>query len=151
MPLPNPPLPQHAASAIVEHEGRLLLVKRRNPPAADLFAFPGGRCEPGETPAEAALRELREETGIEGRLPLPFAVYDLNGENDAPGASTHFLLTVFTVKLAGPSEVLAGDDAVEAGWFGLSEIDQLVVPASVRECVDRIAAERGWIRAEERT
>ena len=56
--------PRLASSAIVERDGRFLLVRRRNPPAADLFAFPGGRAEPGETPEETAVRELFEETGL---------------------------------------------------------------------------------------
>ncbi|MFN3441149.1 MAG: NUDIX domain-containing protein, partial [Rhizobium rosettiformans] len=55
-------MPRLASSAIVERAGRFLLVRRGNPPAADLYAFPGGRSEPGETPEETALRELFEET-----------------------------------------------------------------------------------------
>ena len=64
--------PRLASSAIVERDGRFLLVRRRNPPAADLFAFPGGRAEPGETPEQTAIRELFEETGLLGREPRLF-------------------------------------------------------------------------------
>jgi 8-oxo-dGTP diphosphatase len=39
--------PQAASSAILERDGRFLLIRRMNPPSADLFAFPGGRAEPG--------------------------------------------------------------------------------------------------------
>ena len=66
-----------ASSAIVERSGRFLLVRRGNPPAANLFAFPGGRAEPGETPAETALRELQEETGVIGRNPQLFETVEL--------------------------------------------------------------------------
>src|SRR5262249_44037222 len=47
-----------ASSAILERDGRFLLVLRRNPPSADMYAFPGGRGEPGEMPEETALREF---------------------------------------------------------------------------------------------
>ena len=56
--------PQLASSAILERDGRYLLVRRANPPSADMYAFPGGRAETGETPAETAVREFHEETGI---------------------------------------------------------------------------------------
>ena len=66
-----------ASSAILERDGRYLLVRRANPPAADMFAFPGGRAEPGETPEETAIREFREETGLDVARPRLFATYDL--------------------------------------------------------------------------
>lgn len=137
------PVPQAAASAIVESDGRLLLVKRRNPPAADLYAFPGGRSEPGETPEDTALRELLEETGIKGHKPRLFAFYDLKGEGDAPGTATHFLLSVFRVEMSERCEVAAADDALEAAWFAIDDIRRLPVPASVLECVERLALELG--------
>ena len=85
-----------ASSAIVERSGRFLLVRRGNPPAANLFAFPGGRAEPGETPAETALRELQEETGVIGRNPQLFETVELLPE---PGvAGSHYLLSVFRVE-----------------------------------------------------
>lgn len=135
------PRPRLAASAIVERDGELLLVKRRNPPAADLYAFPGGRSEPGETLEETALRELFEETGLRGRHPKLFAFYDLKGEGDAAGMSTHFHLSVFRVEIAEIGEISAGDDAAEAAWFPIWNIADLPTPASVRECVERLILE----------
>lgn len=134
--------PKLAASAIVERDGQLLLVKRRNPPAADLYAFPGGRSEPGETLEETALRELFEETGVRGLRPTLFAFYDLKGEGDAVGITTHFHLSVFRVEIAANTVVSAGDDAAEAAWFPFEAIADLPLPASVRECVDRLILEQ---------
>jgi 8-oxo-dGTP pyrophosphatase MutT (NUDIX family) len=65
-------LPTAASSAILERDGRFLLVLRRNPPSADMYAFPGGRAEAGETPDDTALREFEEETGIKARNPRIF-------------------------------------------------------------------------------
>ena len=45
-------------------DGRLLLVRRRNEPGRGLWSVPGGRVEPGETDAQAVIREMVEETGL---------------------------------------------------------------------------------------
>lgn len=132
-----PSFPQAASSAILEREGRFLLIRRRNPPSADLFAFPGGRAEPGETPEETALREFFEETGIAARNPILFATYDLNGDRDD---SRHFFLSVFLVEADVGIEAIASDDAADPGWYSVEEIRTLPVPASVLECAERLAA-----------
>jgi 8-oxo-dGTP diphosphatase len=130
--------PRLASSAIVERAGRFLLVRRGNPPAANLYAFPGGRAEPGETPADTALRELEEETGVVGRNPRLFETYELLPE---PGvAGSHYLLSVFRVEADDNSLVEARSDAVDAGWFLPEEIEDLPVPPSVRECLVKLAA-----------
>ncbi|NTE85915.1 NUDIX hydrolase [Agrobacterium rubi] len=132
------PLPQPASSAIVRRGDRLLLVRRINAPSQDIFAFPGGRGEPGETPEETALRELEEETGIVARHPQLFATYDLPS-HDADGQLTsHFFLSVYTVEADAEAAVLAADDAAEAGWYTLADIRRLPAPDSVVECAERL-------------
>ncbi|MQW01325.1 NUDIX domain-containing protein [Sinorhizobium medicae] len=128
--------PQRASSAILERNGRYLLVRRANPPSADMYAFPGGRAEPGETPAETALRELAEETGIEARNPVLFEAYDLPGKGPE---ERHFLLSVFTVEADPDSVAVACDDAAGLGWFTREEIFDLPIPESVRDCVEKLA------------
>ncbi|SMD07564.1 NUDIX domain-containing protein [Rhizobium sp. RU36D] len=133
--------PRPASSAIVERNGRYLLIRRRNPPAADLYAFPGGRAEPGETPAQTAIRELLEETGLVGTNPRLFATYDLKPETEGR-ADMHFFLSVFLVDVVGRDEAIADSDAADAGWYSLDEICTLPVPPSVRECAERLASAR---------
>jgi 8-oxo-dGTP diphosphatase len=67
-----------AACALVDADGRVLIAQR--PPGkqlAGLWEFPGGKVEPGETPEECLIRELREEIGVETKVaclaPLTFA------------------------------------------------------------------------------
>jgi len=126
-------LPQPASSAIIKRGDRLLLVRRINPPSQDMFAFPGGRGEPGETPADTALRELQEETGIVARHPRLFASRDSAGQ-----LTSHLLLSVFLVDADEQAAALAADDAADAGWFTLEEIRRLPAPESVVECAERL-------------
>ena len=60
------PLP--VASAVAVRDGRFLLIKRRLEPGKGTWSFPSGFIEEGESPAEACLRELREETGLSGTI-----------------------------------------------------------------------------------
>ena len=130
-------MPRLASSAIVERAGRYLLVRRGNPPAADLYAFPGGRAEPGETPAETALRELFEETGLIGRNPRLFETVELLPETGVSGS--HFMLSVFQVDADDQQHAQAQSDALEAEWFLPQEILDLPIPESVRDCIVRLA------------
>lgn len=130
-------MPRLASSAIVERAGRYLLVRRGNPPAANLYAFPGGHAEPGETPEETALRELFEETGLTGRNPRLFETVELLPEAGVTGS--HFLLSVFQVDADDVTLALAQSDALEAGWFLPEEVLALPIPESVRSCVLRLA------------
>lgn len=127
-----------ASSAILERDGRYLLVRRANPPAADMYAFPGGRAEPGETPPETAIREIREETGLDVTRPRLFATYDL--ETRAPDGSlqSHYFLSVFLVDACDAREAVAADDAADLGWYSLDEIRGLNVPESVLDCIARL-------------
>ncbi len=118
------------------------MIRRRNPPAADLFAFPGGREEPGETPEETALREFFEETGIRAYDPKLFATYDVKTEDEEGKIQSHFFLSVFTVSADRNVIALAADDAADQGWYSLEEIRDLPVPPSVLDCVERLAALR---------
>ncbi|MDX3927313.1 MAG: NUDIX domain-containing protein [Shinella sp.] len=131
-----------ASSAILERGGRYLLVRRSNPPAADMYAFPGGRGEAGETPAQTALRELAEETGIFAANPRLYATYDLPGETKEGRGAVHFFLSVFKVEADASAVAVAADDAADIGWYTAAEIIDLPVPESVRDCIARLEADR---------
>lgn len=101
----------------------VLLVQRRNPPDAGLWGYPGGKIEPGETIAEAAVRELQEETGVVGRphallTPLDILRRDQNGE-----LLFHFiLLPVWCEWMSGTPS--AASDALAVDWFAVPRLGQ---------------------------
>lgn len=109
------PTARAASSAILERNGRFLLVLRRNPPSADMYAFPGGRAEPGEAPEQTALREFHEETGISARNPRLFSTYELKTHAADGSVNSHFLLSVFRVDADEDAVAEAADDAVALG------------------------------------
>ena len=108
--------PEVCVGAIAVDEGRLLLVRRGRGPAAGEWSIPGGRVEQGETLAEAVVRELAEETGVEG-------VCDrLVGWVERIGSDYHFVILDFAVTVLDPRDPEAGTDAAEAAWVPLEEV-----------------------------
>jgi ADP-ribose pyrophosphatase YjhB (NUDIX family) len=117
-----------AVSVAVVRGGTVLLVKRGRAPSQGLYAYPGGKVEPGETLAAAAARELLEETGLEatGYRPLRDIHIDGSGENHA----VDYLLTVFGAAYAG-GEPVASDDAETAAFYTLSEMTDMPLAGDV--------------------
>jgi ADP-ribose pyrophosphatase YjhB (NUDIX family) len=130
-----------AVSAIVRRGEHFLLVLRANPPAQNMYAFPGGRVNPDEDARAAAMRELAEETGIIATEARAYATYDLTADRqpDEP----HYHLTVFEMTEPGTIEPVAMDDAAALGWYQISETRQLSMPPSMHACFEKLAAGRG--------
>ena len=127
-----------AVSVALERDGKYLLVLRANPPAQHMYAFPGGRVDPGESLEKAALRELAEETGLQATNPRAFAEFDLSRDAGNTAGHPGFLLTVFLADDPG-GEAIALDDAKAVGWFTPDEIRELTVPQSMLICMDMLA------------
>ena len=118
----SPARPIAATIAAVIRDGQVLLVRRANPPDAGRWAFPGGKIEQGETIPDAAIRELREETGVRAKALGVFTAVDDFDRDDGGTLRRHFILIAVLCRwVAG--EPVAGDDARDARWFGLEELD----------------------------
>jgi 8-oxo-dGTP diphosphatase len=110
--MPKPKTPLLTADCVVfDRDGRLLLIRRKNPPFKGKHALPGGFVDIGETIEQAALRELKEETGIDGKIIRMIGVYS-EPKRDPRGhtVSAAFLIRPRSTKVQG------GDDA-EAAEF----------------------------------
>ena len=112
-----------AGAVVRDARGRILLIRRGTEPGRGLWSVPGGRVEPGETTAEAAVRETREETG------LSVVVDGLAGTVERAG--THGVVYVIDDHVAtpapgaDPADVRAGDDADEVRWVYVDQLADL--------------------------
>lgn len=101
----------------------VLLVKRAKPPITWQWSIPGGGQELGETTREAALRELKEETGVDAELIGLIDVIDTVREDEDGCIQFHYTLVDFAaVWTAG--EPVADDDVSDAEWASLSELEE---------------------------
>jgi 8-oxo-dGTP diphosphatase len=105
--------------AIAVDADRLLMIRRGHGPAAGQWSVPGGRVEPGELLAEAVVRELTEETGVEG------VCGGLVGWVERFELDDHYVILDFRVEVLEGTAPIAGDDAAEARWVPLMDVAEL--------------------------
>jgi len=129
------PAPVPAVGVVCLRGDSVLLIRRGTPPRQGEWSLPGGRIEPGERAVDAALRELREETGIEAEITGLIDVVD----GLFPEAGRHYVLIDYAARwLSG--EPVAGDDAAEARFVTLGEVDTLIAWSESRRII-RMAAD----------
>lgn len=109
---------------VVWHGERVLLVRRSKPPRMGHWSLPGGAQRLGETIAEAARREVKEEAGLEIVLGDVVAAVDLI-ERDRQGRIRYHYTLIDFVAEAENSALNPGSDAADARWFGLAEVEAL--------------------------
>ena len=134
-----PARPFLAASVAVFRDGLVLLAERAVPPGARRFSLPGGLVEPGETIREAALRELREETGVEAEI-VAFNEHVEVIERDAESrVAAHFVVASFVARwVAG--EATTGPEALRTLWVAPDRTDGLATTPQLPRILRRAAA-----------
>jgi len=100
-------------------EGEILLIKRKIEPCKGKWALPSGFMELEESPVEAALRELAEETGLKGKLKRLLGVYPNNSEIHG-----YLVTIIYETEIIG-GNLCAGDDAEEAKFFTVNQLPPL--------------------------
>lgn len=120
-------------AVVFDDDGRILLIRRGNPPAQGQWSLPGGRVEPGEGAEAAVLRELNEETGLYGSVDRHV------GEvvRDAPDGSI-YVISDYLVRVSGAAAPRAGDDALDVGWYDVDALEALDTSPGLLDAL------RGW-------
>ncbi len=103
--------PTPAAGAVILEAGKILLVKRSIDPGKGDWCIPAGFCEWTEHPQQTAIREIKEETGLEIKIT---GLFDIFMGMDDP--RTHAVLVLYLANIVG-GELCAGDDADDAQYF----------------------------------
>jgi 8-oxo-dGTP diphosphatase len=112
--MPKKDHPQVGVAVVIERDGRVLLVKRKNAHGAGSWAVPGGHLEFGEMLEECAIRETREEVGID-ISGVRFAAIT----NDIfPEKGSHYItIWMHTASSVGEPCIAAAREVGEVGWF----------------------------------
>lgn len=119
---PRPMVTVDVAVLRLDKEPEILLVQRKDPPHAGMWALPGGFMEMDETLKEAARRELQEETAIKAGELIRFDTYDKPGRDPRGRTITQVFVMIWNQEMGSPQ---AGSDARALAWHVLTELPEL--------------------------
>lgn len=126
----NPPqqFPILAASVCLRRGPDVLLIQRGNEPGRGKWAFPGGKVHWGESTAQAALRELHEESGLRATIGPLIGLYEVIQP------TYHFAIACYFA--SSPHGYLrAGTDAADARWVNINDISSLPLASNIVEAI----------------
>lgn len=130
-----PDRPIVGAGMLVIENGKILLIKRKNEPNKGLWSIPGGMVKLGESPEEAAVREFREETGLEAVVENLLGVFNVVVKDDLGRIKYHYIVIDYLGKVVG-GILRPGSDVVDAKWFHLEELDKINTSITVNKAVN---------------
>jgi ADP-ribose pyrophosphatase YjhB (NUDIX family) len=146
-----PTAPLVGVGAVIVRDGSVLLVQRGTEPALGRWSIPGGLIEVGEALAEAVVREVREETGLDVE---PVELIELLDRihRDGNRIRYHYVIADYLCRVAGGTLKAASDAAAvrwvePEEWNRLDAENQAVEGALVLDPVTVRVIEAGWQRA----
>ncbi len=132
-----PDKPILAVGGIIKSEGKILLVKRKNPPDKDLWSIPGGAVETGETLFQAVQREIKEECGVSVNNGKIIAIIDKIYRRREKIQYHYCIVDFLFEKFEGYP--VSGSDALSLKFFDFKEIlKSRNIPQSVKQLVIKI-------------
>jgi mutator protein MutT len=134
-----PAQPVVSVGAVIVDDGRVLLIKRGQPPLQGRWSLPGGVVELGETLQEALVREVREETGLDVEVgPVVEVLERIEREDDAR-VEYHYVIIDYRCRVRG-GRLACGSDAADAQWVAASDIPSFGVTTAVAGVVHKALA-----------
>lgn len=133
-----------AAGLVLDGCGRVLLVRRAIAPHRGSWALPAGFQEHDEEPAATAVREVREEAGLEVEALRLLELVYVPDDPRKPTNLAVYLCRPLGVPSAGCGAPRAGDDASAAEWFALDRLPEPLGFESTRRILERLAAAGGY-------
>lgn len=137
---PECPIPGVAALTLKDR--MVLLVERGKAPARGLWGLPGGAVEVGETTEEAVAREVLEETNVVVKPVELLTVFNSINRDEDDKVRTHFILFEYLCEYVS-GDVVAGDDAPEARWVSIDDLDSVNIMKFTRDFIEKVFTERG--------
>jgi 8-oxo-dGTP diphosphatase len=126
-----PDQPLVGVGAVVISEGKILLEKRKNEPGKGKWSIPGGLVDLGESPEQAVIREVKEETCLEVDAPRHIDVVSDVSLDENGKIKYHFVIIDYLVTLRR-GEVKAASDADALKWVPFSEVEAFDLTRSFR-------------------
>jgi len=128
--------PRCGTSAAIFRGREVLLVERGKGELQGFWSLPGGHIEPGEPARAAALREVREETGVTAELAGLVDIHEVMRRDAAGGLLAHYVIIVWYGRWVD-GEPVAGSDAATARFVPLDAIDTLPLTEAAPDFVRR--------------
>lgn len=134
----NPGRPILAVSLAVFREGKVLLATRTQAPAKDVWSLPGGKVESGETLEEAAIREMREETGVTAEIIAFNRHVEVIRKNGDGAIAHHFVIASFVGRWIS-GEARPGPEAGAVMWADPFDMQLPMATPQLTDVVRRAA------------
>jgi mutator protein MutT len=131
-----PDRPYVGVGAVIVHEGRVVLVKRRFEPLAGKWSIPGGAVEVGETLEACVAREMLEETGLRVDVGPVIEVFDRIMRDEERRVRYHFVLIDYLCWPAGGA-LQAGSDVEEAIWADAALLAEYALTEKAMSVIER--------------
>ncbi len=134
---------EHSAGGVLVRDGKVLLIRTENLRGEEVWTFPKGLLEPGESPREAALREVFEETGFEAEIVRPLGATEYWFTRQ--GKRVHKRVDWFLMR---PLKQVKAPDWEVGGieWVGLAEAERRLRYKSDRDLLRRVREALGGDR-----
>lgn len=136
-----PDRPILSAGILAIDNEKVLLIKRGNDPNKGLWSIPGGMVKLGESPEEAAIREFREETGLDAIIEGLLGVFNIVIRDDEGKIKYHYVVIDYLGKVIG-GILRPGSDVLDAKWFEINELDKVQTSTTLKKAIELITKKK---------